>query len=269
MDAPTEVNFGQLLMGGIGLMLLAAGALVVFLVTYQKRLLQQQLRLHAAEALHQQQLLEAVIEAQEMERERIGRDLHDDIASSIAMAKLLVDRLESSPADDTAALLGLAKDVLATAVEEVRTVSHNLYPAELARLGLAKALEYLVEVCRQSGALAVALDVDYPQPLALAQELALYRICQELVHNTLKHAHGATQLGIRLRQQGAHLTLAVEDDGCGFDIPATETGRPAGAGVGLRSVGVRVQMLHARLRHRSAPGQGTCISIEMENPPLG
>lgn len=258
MDTPTEVTFSQLLLAGIGFMLLAAGALVVFLVTYQKRLLQQQVRLHRAEAEHQQQQLVAVIEAQEAERERIGRDLHDDIGSSIAMARLLVERLgDDPPAADAAALLGLAKEVLGAVTEEVRSVSHNLYPAVLARVGLARALESLVEMCRRSSDLDVTLDVDYPRPLPPAQELALYRICQELVHNALKHAQGATRLAVQLRQMGPRLTLAVEDDGCGFDA--------APAGVGLRSIGVRVQMLQARLHQESVRGRGTCFRIEMDS----
>ena len=265
MDTPSEVAFAPLLLGGVMLMLLAAGGYILFLVIYQKRLLQQQLNLRVAEAAHQQQLLTAVIAAQEMERERIGRDLHDDIASSIAMAKMLVDRLASSPpADDATSLLDMAREVLSTAAAEVRTTSHNLYPAALARVGLAQSLHYLAEVCRRTDTLAVTLEVEYPHPLALAQELALYRICQELVHNALKHAKGATWLVIRLRQTGSTLTLAVEDDGCGFAPAAAGPGLPATTGVGLRSIGVRVQMLRARLHQRSVPGQGACISVEMD-----
>ena len=268
MDAPAEVTFAPLLLGGIGLMLLAAGGLVLFLVVYQKRLLQQQLRLRAAEALHQQELLTTIIEAQEAERERIGRDLHDDIASSIAMAKMLVDRLATAPtAADAPALLDLAREALGTAVDEVRSVSHSLYPAVLARVGLAQALAYLADLCRRTGTLAVTFDVDYPHPLALAQELALYRICQELVHNALKHAHGATQLRIQLFQTGARLALVVADDGCGY----TSAEGPAATsnGMGLRSIGVRVQMLHACLYQESAPGQVTRVCIELEAPAAG
>ncbi len=270
MDAPAEVAFGRLLFVGIGFMLLAAGALVVFLVTYQKRLLQQQLRLRAAEAEYQQQQLAAVIEAQERERERIGRDLHDGIGSTIATAKLLVHRLGSGPpAAETAELLGMIKEIMGAAVHDVRSISHSLYPAVLARFGLAEALQHLVDVSNEAGALAVALATDYPQPLPLAQELALYRICQELVHNALKHAHGATRLAVRLQQQGPRLTLAVEDDGCGFAPAAPGAPRAVGAaGAGLRSIEVRVQMLQARLRQLSAPGQGGHVVIELENTPF-
>lgn len=265
MDAPSEVAFGPLLFGGIGFMLLAAALLVVFLVTYQKRLLQQQLRMRAAEAAYRQQLLTAVIEAQERERERIGRDLHDGIGSTISTAKLLLNRLGGGPPPaETAHLLGLMQEIMGTAVHDVRSISHSLYPAVLARFGLAEALQHLVDVSNEAEALAVALAVDYPAPLALAQELALYRICQELMHNAFKHARGATRLDVRLWQEGPRLSLAVADDGCGFAPAAPGGAAGAGGGAGLRSVEVRVQMLHARLRRQSAPGQGTRTVVELD-----
>ncbi|OGX90361.1 sensor histidine kinase [Hymenobacter coccineus] len=266
MDSPPEVTFASMLFGGIAFMLLAAGGLVLFLVVYQKRLLQQQLRLRAAEATHQQALLAAVVEAQERERERIGRDLHDGIGSTIATAKLLVQRLEGpQPLADRADLLGLVKEIMGTAVQDVRTVSHSLYPVVLARFGLAEALQHLVDVSNEAGTLAVALEVEYPRPLALAQELALYRICQELMHNAFKHAAGATRLSVQLRQRGTLLTLAVGDDGCGFALPAPGALAPAAAaaGAGLRSIDVRVQLLRARLHRASGPGQGTHTRVEL------
>ncbi|WP_460500678.1 histidine kinase, partial [Hymenobacter agri] len=93
MVAPPEVAFAPLLLAGIGLMLLVAGGFVWFVVSYQQRLYRQKLAQRAAEASHQQALLAAIIEAQEAERARIGRDLHDDVASSVAMAQMLVERL--------------------------------------------------------------------------------------------------------------------------------------------------------------------------------
>ena len=267
MAAPTEITFEALLLGSIGLMLLAAGAFVLFVVAHQKRLLGQQLLAREAAMLHQQALLGAVIVAQEAERERIGRNLHDDVASSIALAKMLVDRLATPPAAaDPADLLALAREAMATAAEEVRIVSHDLYPAVLTRVGLVQALEHLANLCRRTETLAVELDTHYPQPLPPPHELALYRICQELTHNVLKHAHGATRLVIQLRQQGPHLILAVEDDGCGFAVDPPGRAQPANDGLGLRSIAVRVEMLHARLSQHSAPGQGVRARIELDNP---
>jgi two-component system NarL family sensor kinase len=263
MDAPAETEFLKLLAVGIGLLLLLGALLVLFVVTYQKRLLQQQLR--AAEAEYQQQLLAAVIEAQERERERIGRDLHDGIGSTIATAKMLVNRLETNqPADNRPELFGMVKEIMSTAVHDVRSISHSLFPAVLARYGLADALQHLVDVSNETGTLAIELEVDYPEPLALPQELALYRICQELIHNALKHAKGATHLDVLLRQRGPLLTLAVEDDGPGFaPTHLGPDGQPATKGAGLRSIDVRVQLLQARLRQQSAPGQGVRTVVEV------
>lgn len=264
MDSPTEIDFAPLLFIGIGFMLFAGVSLVTFLVVYQKRLLRQQRQLHQAEAAYQQQLLAAVIEAQEIERERIGRDLHDGIGSTLATAKLLVGRLESLATGEASNLTLTVKEILGNAVHDVRGLSHSLYPAVLDRFGLAEALQHLADVCNETSTLDVALRIDYPQPLALQQELALYRICQELIHNAQKHAQGATLLQVQLRQLGPRLSLTVEDDGCGFDAAALDSGGPAAGGAGLRSIEVRVQMLRARLSQQSAPGQGTRTLIEME-----
>jgi two-component system NarL family sensor kinase len=266
MALPPEIAFGQLLLSGIAFMLLAGGALLVFLITYQKRLLEQQLQLQQAEAVHQQQLLAAIIEAQEGERERIGQDLHDGIGTTLAMAKLLVNRLtasQSSPAE----LLKLIEQLMTSAVQEVRNIAHSLYPAVLARFGLAEAIQHLVDVCNETGSLPIKLQMNYLHPLPLAQELALYRICQELIHNALKHARGATQLLVQLQQQGQLLTLVVEDDGCGFPTTVPGAPQPATSGAGLRSIEVRVQMLRAQLHRHSPPGQGTRMVIELEASP--
>ena len=269
MAAPAELTFAPLLLGGIGLMLLAAAIFVWFVVSYQRHLYQQQLAQRAAEAAHQQAILAAVIDAQEAERARIGRDLHDDVASSVTMAQMLVERLATNDAaDDPAVLFGLAREVLTAAVADVRSTSHQLYPASLARVGLVKALERLADLSRHSETMAVHFEAHYPHALPPAAELALYRICQELVHNALKHAHGASFLRIGLHQQSTKLVLAVEDDGCGFVPEQPGAVASAGAGVGLRSIGARVQLLGAHLVQRTAPGQGTCTQVELHHPVL-
>lgn len=240
---------------------------MLFIVIYQKRLLQQQLLLRATEAEYQQQLLSAVIEAQEHERERIGRDLHDGIGSTLATAKLLMGRFEHLRTnEETTNLTYMVKEILGNAVHDVRGLSHSLYPAVLDRFGLAEALQHLADVSDEASTLSVSLTIDYPRPLVLAQELALYRICQELIHNAQKHAQGASLLRVKLVQQDTRLTMAVEDDGCGFDLAALEHQRPASGGAGLRSIEVRVQMLRAHLSQHSAPGQGTCTLVELDHP---
>jgi len=161
--------------------------------------------------------------------------------------------------------LRLIQESVGAAVHDVRGIAHSLYPAVLARFGLAEALQHLADVSTEAGALPVRLSVDYPRPLALAQELALYRICQELIHNAFKHAQGATELRIGLHQLGSQLTLSVEDDGCGLPPAALDASRPGGDGAGLRSMDVRAQMLGATLRRESVRGKGLRTLVSMSN----
>ncbi|RTQ46301.1 sensor histidine kinase [Hymenobacter gummosus] len=261
MAAPEELTFSWLLLGAVSLMLLLGAGLVGFLIVYQRRLLGQQRHLRAAEAAYQQQLLAATIEAQEAERERIGRDLHDGIGSTIATAKLMVHRLEQTAAGGNAELFGMVTDILSTAVQDTRRISHNLYPAVLSHVGLADALRHLAKSSNETGALRIQLAVDYPTPLPVQQELALYRICQELITNAFKHARGATTLTVSLQPRGPVLVLTIADDGCGFDRAALP-----GGGAGLRSIDARVRMLGARQLGHSAPGQGTLTVIEIPLP---
>ena len=270
MVEPTEVAFVRLLLIGIGLMVVAGGALVIFLVTYQQRLLQQQLQqqllLRATEAAHERQVMMSFVEAQEEERERIGQDLHDGIGATLATIKLLISRLARLPtSENPTELFTLVETLANSAVQDVRGIAHSLYPAVLTRYGLAEALQHLVKVSQEAGALAIELDLTYPRPLALAQELALYRICQELTHNALKHAKGATRLAIVLRQDISQLRLSVEDDGCGF--PSAHAASPAAMyGAGLRSIEVRVQLLGGHLHQQSSPGHGVRTVVELKIP---
>jgi len=272
MADPSEVTFGQLLYSSIAFMVLAAGTIVVFFITYQRRLLLQQLLLQRAETQHQQQLLAvqqqllvAAIEAQESERERIGQDLHDGLGSALATAKLLVTRLGSPvPPESPGSLFQLLEELMGNMVHDVRSISHSLYPAVLTHFGLGDALQHLVDTCNETGKLPVSLHLAYYQALDLEQELALYRICQELLTNAFKHATGATRLLVQLQQAPTQLALIVEDDGCGLSAAAASS--PASHGAGLRSITARVQMLRGQLHQllpAAGPGTRTVIEIPL------
>ncbi|SDX66400.1 sensor histidine kinase [Hymenobacter psychrophilus] len=271
MASPEEVTFGQLLYGGIAFMLLAGGGVVAFLLMYQRRLLQQQLQLRTTEGSHQQQLLVAqqelllaVVAAQEGEREDISQELHDGIGSSLSTAKLLLHHLGKNPTpEECSRLVVLLQDVMTTAVQEVRSISHSLYPAVLARHGLAEAIQRLTDICNETGQVPVSFTLGYYQPLGLVRELVLYRICQELVANALKHAQGATYVAVRLAQEGAVLKLEVQDDGYSFLSLPLGLGSAPAYGNALCNIGVRVQLLHARLHHGPESEPGTRITIEL------
>lgn len=262
MDKPSEIEFKSLLFGGILIMLLLAITLIVFFIIYQKKILAQQIYLQQIQNDYQRKLLTSSIEAQEKERERIARDLHDEIGSALSTAKLFVSQLQINEPDlEKRQLTSQVKDILVNTLQEVRNISHDLMPDVLKKFGLVEALQNLTDVFAEASGLKVNFQMDAKPALPYQHELALYRIVQELTHNALKHAK-ATQLAMRLWQEENLLKLSVEDNGQGFDWQAMKTSREAG--IGLKSIEARVSMLEGKLYVDTFPSQGARIYIDID-----
>ena len=269
MDKSLDREVVLILYGGVVAMLLLALALVVFFLVYQRRLISQQLALQTIQGAYQKEVFAAAIQAEERERQRIGNDLHDEIGSSLSAARMLMLQLDSvfSGTDKEREMVLLIKEILSDSLANVRNVSQNLHPAVLARFGLAQALQHLGRVCGDGFANGVQVQVEEEIVLPYAQELALYRIVQELVTNALKHAQ-ASRATVELRQQPPGLVLTVTDDGTGFDYAHTSANSKGG--LGLKSLAARVSLLDAALHVEAAPGGGTRVRVEVPLvPPSG
>lgn len=202
------------------------------------------------------QLLEAVIEGEEKERSRLARELHDGISGMLVAAKLHFNTLkEKVPqlAEIPEYQHGLS--LLDTAVIQVRQTSHNLMPEVLLENGLVKALNrYCITISNDH------LTVNF---IALNEidryssnfELAIYRITQELINNTIKHAQ-ATNVLVQLSQYNNVLSLTIEDNGIGFSEESAENG------MGLKSIRKRVSAMKGNMDIHSISGQGTSICLE-------
>jgi len=262
MDKTVDPEVVGLLLSGIVVMLLLALALVAFFLIYQKKLIGQQLALQTIQSAYQKELLVAAIAVEEQERKRIGNDLHDEIGSSLSAAKVLMEQVgtANSSSEKEQEIAGLVKRLLSDSVQDIRRISQNLHPAVLARFGLAKALQNLGGMYAEAFAEGLAVQVELAQPLPAMQELALYRIVQELVTNVLKHAQ-ATRVEVQLVQQPHAVVLTVTDNGRGFD-PAQAQLSPT-AGLGLKSLAARVSLLDATLKLDSGPDHGTIARVEV------
>ncbi|MDB4878910.1 MAG: histidine kinase dimerization and phosphoacceptor region [Gemmatimonadetes bacterium] len=199
-----------------------------------------------------------VISAQDEERARVARELHDSTAQILAAVML---QLGAAARESTTGSLdqriATLRELAAEALEEVRSMAHTMHPRILDDLGLAAALEWLA---RQTGTQDESLDVrvvadagtsTIPAPLASV----LYRVAQEALRNVVRHA-GATQATLRLRTDGGAAVLEVTDDGQGFDVRSAEERRP---GMGLFSMRERVALVNGRLVVNSGPGRGTSV----------
>ncbi len=221
-----------------------------------------------AELIKQRELrTKAIIEAEEKERIRIARELHDGVGQQISAVKLnmnaFADKIQQGEEnkEQYAAIMDMVDD----AVKEVRSVSHNMMPNALIRFGLAKAVREFIDKIAATGALKVDLQIiGLNDRLESTTETVLYRVMQETVSNIIKHA-GASNISIQLIKDADSLTMMIEDNGKGFDTrKISEYG-----GIGLKNIISRVEYLNGTVDFDSFPGRGTTVVVELSfNPDL-
>jgi two-component system sensor histidine kinase UhpB len=205
------------------------------------------------------QLASQVIRAQEEERRRIARELHDDTAQVLFAQLLRLSALRESEDTSVHVLAESLEQLTSEALESVRRLALELRPPALDDLGLLAALGDLAQ--RFSDQLGIPVDYLARGPktrMPADIELVLYRIAQEALTNVAKHARART-IWIDMERSDSDVTLSVRDDGTGFD-PSAATGHDdRGLGLGLFGMEERAALVGGRLRVWSAPGQGTEI----------
>lgn len=214
--------------------------------------------------LHQQQvqleeLTSKLLTAQERERQRIARDLHDDVSQRLAALVLEVASLERHPSTVPAELaraLGPLREELEHLSDDVHTLAYRLHPSLLEHAGLRPAVEdHIHQVSRLTG-LPVHLKIlGVPNAVPLDQATCLFRVMQESVQNVVKHAQ-ATTVTVQLRGSSKGVGLSVIDDGKGFDPQDLRTHQQ---GLGLSSMEERLRQLHGFFRIHSRPCHGTKV----------
>ena len=222
--------------------------------------LQAEVVQHAGAREHVVNLLQKIVTAQEDERKRIARDLHDRLGQQLTALRLALERQRDrpnagAPDDDE---LTRALDLAHHIDSEIDFLAWELRPAVLDDLGLAEALpRYVYEWSAHYGVAAECRTSGVTRGLLSPQtEVALYRIAQEALTNVFRHAH-ASRADVILEARDAQVVLVVEDDGIGFE-PA---GNTADAGVGLAGMRERASLIGAALQIESAPGRGTTVLV--------
>ena len=204
-----------------------------------------------------------VISAQDEERARVARELHDSTAQILAAVMLqlgVAARESTSPALD--ARIATVRELASEALEEVRSLSHTMHPRVLDDLGLAAALEWIARQTREQESLDVEVFAEDGATIPALPASVLYRVAQEALRNAARHAH-ARRVELWLRMTPGAATLEVVDDGRGFDVRRAEERRP---GMGLFSMRERVGLVNGTLALVSTPGRGTRVVATV---PLG
>lgn len=238
-----------ILVAGFSCVLILILFFILLIVLFQRRIRKKQTELYTA-----------IIETQEREQQRIGKDLHDQTGASLSALKILVDlskrsiNIDADHPDHLTRALGLIDDI----ASNIRTASHNLMPAVLNEYGLVLAIEDLVENLNHSKKLKIDYVHDnFSIELSDFLKTGLYRIIQELLNNVIKHANATTAF-IEIRSVKTRVYLIVKDNGIGLTDNSNRNG------IGLKNIQNRVQMLNGSFGLEGNTGNGTIIKISID-----
>jgi signal transduction histidine kinase len=227
----------------------------------ERRRLRESAQVQAAEARASAAAegLRQAIEAQEAERARVARELHDEAGQSLTALALNLRTLEEHLDDEGRRRLAQLRQMVNGISSSLRNLATDLRPSGLREHGLASAIERQAARLREATGIAVDVLVsDLPDDLPEEVQIALFRVVQEALTNVARHS-GAGQASIVVSRHGGRIRVVVEDDGRGFDLglPSTRLGLP-----GIRE---RVELLGGTLRIESAPEAGTAVIVDLED----
>lgn len=212
----------------------------------------------ASQALRQQKILtEVTIQAQEKERNQLGKELHDNINQVLATIRMFLGMYMESHGKRPE-LISKSMDNITYAMEEIRKLSKSLVAPSLGDMGLPEALGELIEEINSANKVHVVFinEISEQQMLDKNMELMLYRIAQEQLNNISKYAK-ATEAVITLRTEPGNLLFSIADNGVGFDPNAKAKG------IGLKNISSRVDFYAGHMTIISAPGQGCTLEINI------
>jgi len=244
---------------GLGCLVLLLLLVFVLISARNRRKLAQQ-QLSEMEKKQQLRITRAMLEGEELERERVARDLHDGLGGMLSGVKIGL-----SGWTDTHPGISKNKDLhriigqLDTSVTELRRIARNMVPDTLLKFGLEVALKDLCEFYMRDGLQVTSEMFGIQKNIAMNVQLNIYRIIQELISNAVKHAH-ADSLILQCSQNENTIFITFEDNGTGFEVGSLEDKK----GMGLDNLRNRIAFLQGKFEVHSSPGEGTSINIELK-----
>jgi PAS domain S-box-containing protein len=209
---------------------------------------------------HEKAIFNAVLQAEEKERSRIAKDLHDGLGPILATLKMYLEWLsEKSRVEDHPDILGLSVSSAGEAITTLKSISNNLSPHLLETFGLASALNSFIERIKKISDIKFNLEINLKERLPAVFEISLYRVITECINNSLKHS-SATKINLKLHIAENVLSVNYSDNGKGFDVNTALNGK---SGMGLYNMQNRINKLGGKINFQSIENEKTEISIEV------
>ena len=233
--------------------IVAAIALGIIIIVFIVTMIRHQRR----NAMLNRMRIRAEINTLEKERKRIATDLHDELGPILSAVRIQINHLTHRDEADRK-IIDFANKHIDDAIAKTREISYNLLPSTLVRKGMVRAVQEYINKLSETHELHITF-ISPDMQLPAEMSINIYRIIQEIIHNTIKHAE-ATQLIITLQNNGGKLVLLTADDGKGFDYDKSVENNQ---GLGLTNLHSRAEVMNARFNFRSMPGFGSQYVIEI------
>lgn len=216
-------------------------------------------KIEEAYFLERKKRLTAVFDGQEMERQRLSREIHDGIGQRLIALKLMLESIDKDNIEKTIEIINNTKQHLDSTVDEIRQIANNLMPPVLKKFGLENALKYLCNnIVKNSNVAIIYNSKGSTEELSQKIIIYLYRISQEAVNNAIKHAN-ASEINVQLFVKKLSVLLIIEDNGIGFDLDNNFKTN----GNGINNIRERVNLLSGKFDISSSKGYGTIIKVNI------
>lgn len=250
---------------GTSVILFLVFFVILFVLLHQKRMLQHKTLITQKEINHQKKLVEANIEVAEFEREKIAKNIHDDIGTTLNVISLHLNRIKRNANNETLVkeLTDESRDLLDNSIETIRNIAKDLMPPSLIKLGFVKGLNELCRQIESASSLKIKLNqLNSAFDLPKKTEIQLYRIVQETLNNIVKHANANT-ININLQNNLKSIIITINHNGKGISNEMVNELTKTNSGIGLRSVQSRAQIINATLQYITVSNNESIINIEV------